>query len=51
MDMKHDGASIFCLPEKAVCLANDEKRSPLDIPECPLGNEVCNGECYYYSEE
>lgn len=51
MQMKHDGVDIYCLPDGAKCRADDEGRSPLEIDECPEGNEYCSGDCYYYTEE
>ena len=29
---------------------NDEKRSPMDIEECPMGYIKCTGGCFYYTE-
>ena len=49
MDMKRDGVDVFC--PIGYCKADDEKRSPDDILECPIGNEVCNGDCFYYAED
>lgn len=51
MVMIQDGVRIFCLPDEAKCEADEEKRSPLDVEECPLGLETCTGDCMYYSEE
>ena len=28
----------------------EEKRRPLDIEICPLGHEMCTGDCYQYDE-
>lgn len=50
MLMTHDGVEIFCLPVGATCTADEEKRNPLDIEECPVGCEVCTGDCIYYAE-
>lgn len=50
MLMIHDGVEMFCLPDSAVCMTDDEKRSPSDIDECPIGCEVCTGDCIYYAE-
>lgn len=51
MEMKQDGVRIYYLPDRAICKADEEKRSPLDIRECPKGYEECTGDCFYYSEE
>lgn len=51
MEMKQDGVRVYCLPDGAICKAGEEKRSPLDIGECPIGYEECSGDCFYYSEE
>ena len=48
MQMKHDA---ICLPDGAVCKADEERRNPLDIEECPYGHEICDGDCYFYDEE
>lgn len=50
MDMTQDGVEIYCLPDGAHCKADEEKRNPLDIDECPIGCEVCTGDCFYYAE-
>lgn len=51
VDMTQDGVTVYCLPDGAHCKADKEKRSPLDIEECPLGHEECDGDCYYYAEQ
>lgn len=52
MEMYADGGiKIFCLPDTAHCIADEEKRSPLDIEECPRGCQFCDGDCMYYSED
>lgn len=42
---------VYCLPDDNFCLADENHRSPLDLEECPRGNETCTGDCYYYSED
>lgn len=37
MEMYHCGERIYVLPENAVCKADEYKRNPLDIDNCPLG--------------
>lgn len=51
MEMIQDGVEVYCLPDNAYCEADEEHRSPLDIDECPIGNEECCGDCYYYRED
>lgn len=51
MDMKQDGVIVDCLPDSACCKADDAKRSPLELTECPLGYDVCCGHCEQYSED
>lgn len=51
VDMFQDGVQVFCLPDNAQCKADEEKRSPLDLEECPLGEETCTGDCFYYAED
>ncbi len=51
MEMMQDGVEVFCLPDSANCRADEEKRSPLDIDECPMGYDECTGDCFYYSED
>jgi len=50
MDMIQDGVEIYCLPDGARCGADENKRSPLDLDECPVGCEVCTGDCMHYGE-
>jgi hypothetical protein len=50
MDMYQDGVEIYCLPDDANCKADEEKRSPMDIEECPMGYIKCTGGCFYYTE-
>ena len=49
MEMKYNGVRIYCLPDDNFCLKDEEHRSPLD--ECPLGEDACTGDCFYYSED
>ena len=51
VNMYQDGVEVFCLPDGAQCKADEEKRSPLELIECPLGYETCDGDCFYYDEE
>lgn len=49
--MEQDGVEVYCIPDNACCNADSKKRSPLEIDECPMFNEVCNGNCEYYCED
>lgn len=51
MTMMQDGVDVYCLPDGAYCAADGKGRSPLDMDECPIGCEVCEGDCYYYHED
>lgn len=51
MDMVSNQIKVYCLPDGACCSADSEKRNPLDIDECPIGNDICDGDCFYYREE
>lgn len=51
MDIYQDGVKVYCLPDCAVCTADEDQRNPMDIYECPVGNEFCEGDCPYYEEE
>jgi len=51
MEVTRDGVSIDVLPGGARCIADEERRSPLDIIECPMGCEECSGDCDYYTED
>mgnify|MGYP005757915041 CR=1 FL=1 len=50
MEMIQDGVRVYCLPDGAVCRADEEKRSPLDIDVCPFRYEICTGDCDQYDE-
>ena len=50
MDMERDNVSIYCLPDNAHCEADGEMRNPVDIDECPMGYDKCDGDCFYYVE-
>lgn len=50
MESYRDGVEVGIMPETAKCCADDEKRSPLDINVCPVGEQVCTGDCIYYAE-
>lgn len=51
MEMKYNGVRIYCLPVDNFCLKDKEHRSPLELDECPLGEDACTGDCFYYSED
>lgn len=51
MEMVQDGVEVYCLPDNAYCEADEEKRSPFDIYDCPLGCAVCSGDCCHYRED
>lgn len=50
MTMMQDGVEVYCLPDGACCRADEEKRNPLYLEECPIGCEECTGDCMYYEE-
>ena len=50
MEVYQDGVPVYCLPEGARCELDPEGRSPLDLEECPLGEEDCSGDCLHYAE-
>lgn len=47
MEMKYNGVRIYCLPDDNFCLKDEEHRSPLELDECPLGEDACTGDCFY----
>lgn len=51
MLIHQDGVRVYILPDDAHCTKDDEKRSPIDLDECPYGHETCTGDCIYYTEE
>lgn len=51
MRMFQDGVEVEILPDCAMCTLDDELRSPLDVSDCPLGEEFCSGDCPYYEED
>ena len=51
MEMYQDGVRVDVLSDGAVCKADEERRSPLDIDVCPCGYEICTGDCFQYDEE
>lgn len=51
MKMLSNGVEVYILPDKAVCMADEEHHSPLDLDLCPIGNKECNGDCEYYTED
>ena len=50
MDMFQEGVRAWVLPENAYCNADEEKRCPLELDECPEGYENCDGNCFNYRE-
>ncbi len=49
MKLLSEGVDVYALPDNAYCEADDDKRSPFDIVECPIGCEVCVWRhCLYY---
>lgn len=50
MEMYQDGVRVWCLPDGACCKADEYKRSPLEVEECPQGEGNCTGDCFYYEE-
>lgn len=51
MKMEQDGVRVFTLPDEATCLRDEERRSPLELEECPVGEEICRGDCFFYAED
>lgn len=51
MRIVQNGVEVYCLPDIAYCDADDEKRSPIEIDECPMFHETCDGDCIHYHEE
>lgn len=51
MEFLQDGVEVYCLPDEAYCAADGKGMNPLDMDECPIGCEKCNGDCYYYRED
>lgn len=51
MKMLSNGVEVYVLPGKAMCMADEEHHSPLDLNFCPIGNEECDGDCEYYTED
>lgn len=47
----YDGVDVYCLPDNALCKLDDERRSPLEMDECPYGCDECGGDCPYYAED
>ena len=50
-----EGIQIYCLPDDAKCLADEEKRSPEQMDQCPLCTKpwenICKPEtCPQYTE-
>lgn len=50
MEFIQDRINVYCLPDSAYCEADELKRNPLDIDECPYGCDFCSGDCMYYKE-
>lgn len=51
MKMLSNGVEVYILPDEAMCMADEEHHSPLDLNFCPIGNEECDGDCEYYTED
>ena len=53
MRLFQGGGEVDVLPDCAKCTADEEQRSPFDIDDddCPIGEEFCSGDCYYYTED
>ena len=53
MEMYQDGVRVWCSPDGAHCILDEDKRNPLEMgdDECPMGCETCHGECMYYVED
>lgn len=49
MILLQDGVEVLC--PIGYCKADDEKRNPNDIEQCPIGCETCAGDCFYYDED
>ncbi len=49
MEMNRDGVEVFVI--LGHCSADDKKRNIADLPCCPYHNEICDGDCSFYSEE
>lgn len=43
MKMKYEDVDVYCLPDGAVCKMDEKRRSPLEIEECPIGYDECDG--------
>ena len=50
MEMIYEGIKIYILLDNAVCIADEENRSPIDIIECPCGYDICTLDCRFYTE-
>lgn len=50
MEMYQDGVRVWNLPNESSCVSDEKRRSPLEIEECPIGEEFCTGNCMYYTE-
>lgn len=49
MRIFQDEVEVGILPDTARCkLACN---NPFDIDECPIGEEFCSGNCFYYTED
>ena len=51
MEMYQDGVPVYVLPNGAYCKADEERRSPIDLEDCPVGNDECVQDCYFYGED
>lgn len=51
MEMYQDGVCVNVTVNEAACRADEERRNPLDLEECPLGEGFCDPNCFYYTED
>ena len=49
MEIVQDGVEVIVAI--GYCKADEEKRNPEDIEDCPIGCAVCSGDCFYYAED
>lgn len=55
MEIEVDGVSVICLPDNAMCQADEQGRSPEALIRCPLAigewDNICKpAECEFYTE-
>ena len=51
MTVKQGGVECYILPDCVYCAADEQKRNPLDIDDCPIGCEECDCDFPYYEED